>query len=150
MLNEEQVLAAVGEEGFTRLVAAFYRQIPGDDILGPMYRVAEAGTSGSEAERLAAAEARLRDFLIFRFGGSTRYIERRGHPALRMRHFKFAVDPAARDRWVALMDRALDETALPAEAGETLRAFFRGVASFLINRPQAVADPEGPRHPEAR
>ncbi|MEX2271952.1 MAG: hypothetical protein WD690_10795 [Vicinamibacterales bacterium] len=130
MLSEEQVLATVGEEGFTRLVAAFYRQIPDDDILGPMYRAAEA----DEPE---AAEARLRDFLIFRFGGSTRYIERRGHPALRMRHFRFAVDPAARDRWVQLMDNALDETALPPEADETLRAFFRGVASFLINRPGA-------------
>jgi|SRR5688500_11519960 len=137
MLSEEEVLAAVGEEGFTRLVAAFYRQIPGDEILGPMYRMAEAGTPGTDAERLAAAEARLRDFLIFRFGGSTRYIERRGHPALRMRHFKFAVDQAARDRWVALMENALDETALPPAAAETLRSFFRDVASFLINRPQA-------------
>lgn len=136
MLTEEQVLAAIGEDGFTRLVAAFYRQIPDDDILGPMYRVAEADTSGTEAERLAAAEARLRDFLIFRFGGSTRYIERRGHPALRMRHFKFDVGPAARDRWVALMDKALDETALPAEVTETLRRFFGDVATFLINRPQ--------------
>jgi hemoglobin len=137
MLNEEDVLAAVGEEGFTRLVAAFYRQIPGDEILGPMYRLADAATPGTEAERLAAAEARLRDFLIFRFGGSTRYIERRGHPALRMRHFKFDVDQAARDRWVMLMDNALDETSLPPDATETLRTFFRDVASFLINRPAA-------------
>ena len=27
----------VGTEGFTRLVAAFYRQVPQDDLLGPMY-----------------------------------------------------------------------------------------------------------------
>lgn len=137
MLNEEQVLAAIGEEGFTRLVAAFYRQIPADDILGPMYRLATVDDAGGDAQRLAAAEARLRDFLIFRFGGSQRYIERRGHPALRMRHVKFAVNTAARDRWVALMDRAMDEAAFPAEVDETLRVFFRGVASFLINTPQS-------------
>jgi hemoglobin len=137
MLTEEQILAAIGEEGFTRLVAAFYRQIPADDILGPMYRVATADDAGGDADRLAAAEARLRDFLIFRFGGSQRYIERRGHPALRMRHFKFEVNTAARDRWVALMDRALDEAAFAPEVGETLRAFFRGVASFLINTPNS-------------
>ena len=135
MLSEKQVLDAIGEEGFTKLVAAFYRQIPDDDILGPMYRVAEADTSGTEAERLAAAEARLRDFLIFRFGGSMRYIERRGHPALRMRHFKFDVDQAARDRWVALMDAALEEAALPADVTESLRKFFGDVATFLMNRP---------------
>ena len=40
-------------------VAAFYRQIPADPILGPMY----------PAEDLDGAEVRLRNFLIFRFGG---------------------------------------------------------------------------------
>lgn len=136
-LTEDGVFARIGEDGFERLVAAFYRQIPGDDILGPMYRVAEAETSGTEAERLAGAEARLRDFLIFRFGGPARYIERRGHPALRMRHFKFKVDREARDRWVQLMNRALDEAALPAEVTPVLREFLGNVATFLINSPEA-------------
>lgn len=133
----EEVYGAIGEEGFERLIAAFYRQIPGDDILGPMYRMSEDESAGTEAERMAAAEARLRDFLIFRFGGPKRYLERRGAPALRMRHVRFAVDQAARDRWVALMNRALDETALPPDADATIRAFLGGVATFLINQPPA-------------
>ena len=37
MMNESDIFSAIGEEGFARLVAAFYRQIPGDDLLGPMY-----------------------------------------------------------------------------------------------------------------
>jgi hemoglobin len=84
---------------------------------------------------LAGAEERLRDFLIFRFGGSTRYLERRGHPRLRARHAPFHIDSAARDRWLTLMERALDQTALPPEADALLRAFFRNTATFLINRP---------------
>ena len=124
-MEVEDVYQAVGEEGLERLVAAFYRRIPGDEILGPMYR-------GTEA----AAEERLRDFLIFRFGGPQRYIERRGHPQLRMRHVRFAVDRAARDRWIALMDRALDEAALPADATATIREFLGSVATFLINKPE--------------
>ena len=135
-MTEDGVFARIGEEGFTRLVAAFYRQIPGDDILGPMYRMSEADLGGTEEERMAAAEARLRDFLIFRFGGPQRYIEQRGHPALRMRHFKFQVDKAARDRWVELMNRALDEAALPPEVTGVLREFLGNVATFLINTPQ--------------
>ena len=135
MTAEEGVFARIGEEGFERIVAAFYRQIPGDDILGPMYRMSEADAGGTEDERMAAAEARLRDFLIFRFGGPTRYIERRGHPALRMRHFKFQVDKAARDRWVELMNRALDEAGLPPEITPVLREFLANVATFLINTP---------------
>ena len=124
-MTEDQVFDAVGEEGFARLIRAFYAQVPGDPILGPMY----------PADDLKGAEERLRDFVIGRFGGPPRYMERRGHPRLRMRHVPFAIDTAARDRWVALMDRALDEAALPADAAAILREFFQGVATFMINRP---------------
>lgn len=123
-LDEGQVYARIGEDGFSRLVRAFYTQVPGDDILGPMY----------PADDLDGAEARLRDFLIGRFGGPPRYIEQRGHPRLRMRHLPFAIDAAARNRWVTLMDRALVEAALPDEAVAVLQPFFHHMASFMINR----------------
>ena len=123
LIAEGQVYERIGEDGFRRLVAAFYRQVPGDAILGPMY----------PAHDLAGAEDRLRDFLVGRFGGPRRYEEQRGHPRLRMRHMPFRLDQAARDRWVQLMDRALDEAALPAEAAAVLRQFFHHMATFLIN-----------------
>jgi hemoglobin len=123
-VTENEVYAAIGEDGFTRLVRAFYAQVPGDDVLGPMYAHGD----------LAGAEERLRDFLIFRFGGPTRYIEQRGHPRLRARHAPFHIDRAARERWVLLMERALDQAAVSPEADAVLRAFFRETASFLINR----------------
>jgi hemoglobin len=123
-ISEEEVYAAVGEDGFARLVRAFYAQVPADPILGAMY----------PAHDLAAAEARLRDFLIGRFGGPPRYIEQRGHPRLRMRHMPFVIDAAARDRWVALMNNALDEAALPDEVTSLLREFFGSTATFLRNQ----------------
>jgi hemoglobin len=123
-LTEDQVYARLGEEGFARLVRAFYTQVPGDSILWPMY----------PAHDLAGAEERLRDFLIGRFGGPPRYIEQRGHPRLRMRHMPFVINREARDRWVQLMDKALDETAIDAEARELLREFLHGMATFMINR----------------
>jgi hemoglobin len=126
-VEEPAIYALVGDEGFERLVAAFYRQVPADEILGPMYQASE----------LAEAEARLRDFLVGRFGGPPRYIERRGHPRLRLRHMPFAVSPAARDRWVRLMLGALDEADFPPEADAFLREFFVAVATMLINQPDA-------------
>lgn len=123
-MDDDAIYAAIGEEGFARLTAAFYRQVPTDDILGAMY----------PAHDLAGAESRLRDFLVGRFGGPLRYVEQRGHPRLRMRHAPFALDQRARDRWVSLMDRALEEASLPPAAAETLRAFFHYTATFLINR----------------
>ena len=123
-MTEEDVYERIGEDGFARLIRAFYAQVPGDPILGPMY----------PKEDLPGAEQRLCDFLIGRFGGPPRYIEQRGHPRLRMRHVPFAIDTAARNQWVLLMDRALDESKFPADVTSLLREFFHGVATFMINR----------------
>lgn len=123
-MTEDNVYARIGENGFTRLIHAFYAQVPDDDVLGSMY----------PKEDLSAAEQRLRDFVIGRFGGPQRYIEQRGHPRLRMRHMPFAIDQVARDRWVALMDRALDAVDLPDDVTATLREFFHGTATFMMNR----------------
>ena len=125
-MTDEQLFDAIGEDGFTRLIRAFYAQVPGDPVLGPMY----------PKHDLAGAEERLRDFLIGRFGGPQRYIEQRGHPRLRMRHMPFAIDTAARNQWVMLMDRALDEVQFPEDVTVLLREFFHGVATFMINRPK--------------
>ena len=122
---EDRIYELIGEEGFTRLVAAFYRQVPGDDILGPMY----------PQNDLPGAEERLRDFLIMRFGGPARYLQQRGHPRLRARHMPFPIDTRAAKRWLELMDRALREADLPDEADQTLRPFFQQVAAFMMNKP---------------
>ena len=124
-VDDQDIYATIGEDGFTRLIAAFYRQVPGDEILGAMY----------PPDDLAGAEQRLRDFLVGRFGGPQRYIERRGHPRLRMRHMPFAVNAAARERWLRLMTNALDEVGFPSEVDAFLRDFFDGVSAMLVNRP---------------
>ena len=122
-MDENQIYSVVGEDGFTRLVAAFYRQVPQDATLGRMYPPGE----------LEAAEKRLRDFLIYRFGGPQRYIEERGHPRLRARHMPFQIDRAARDNWMRLMNNAFAEAALPADVEQYLRAFFEQMSTFMIN-----------------
>jgi len=122
-MAEADIYSIIGEEGFTRLIAAFYQQVPNDDVLGPMY----------PAHDLKGAEQRLRDFLIFRFGGPQRYIEQRGHPRLRARHLPFPINQAARDRWLHLMDSAFASAALPREVEDQLRAFFEQTSTFMIN-----------------
>jgi hemoglobin len=124
---DDTLYQMIGEDGFTRLIAAFYRQIPQDDILGNLY----------DLHDLAGAEGRLRDFLIYRFGGPDNYIQQRGHPRLRMRHMPFPIDRAARDRWMQLMNNAFQEAKLPEAAEQQLRNFFEESATFLINRPSS-------------
>jgi hemoglobin len=120
---------AIGADGIARVTAAFYRLVRTDDILRPLYPEAD----------LTGAESRLRDFLLFRFGGPPHYIEQRGHPRLRLRHAPFPIDQRARDRWVALMEQALEQAMLPPAVVATMRQFFREVATFLINH-QAPTD----------
>jgi len=124
-VEEQDIFAAIGQDGFDRLVSAFYRQIPLDDVLSPLY----------PKQDFAGAEQRLKDFLLFRFGGPATYLETRGHPRLRMRHAPFPIGVAARDRWVEIMNRALDEAALPADVNSKLKEFFANTATFLMNRP---------------
>lgn len=120
---DNEIYAAIGEDGFHRLCRAFYEQVPDDDILGPMYPM----------DDMQGAEERLRDFLVYRFGGPQKYILERGHPRLRGRHMPFKIDQAARDRWMELMSRAIDKAQIDAKAAPTLLAFFGNVATFMIN-----------------
>ena len=122
--TEQDVLEAIGESGIRAMVAAFYRRIPSDDLLGPMYP--DDDWEGSE-ERLA-------EFMLFRLGASTAYIEKRGHPRLRMRHMPFRIGIAERDRWLQLMGEAMDETQVPTHARRFLDALFAQIADFMRNQ----------------
>jgi len=125
-MNEEEIFQQIGAQGITNMCAAFYRKVPNDDILGPMY----------PKDDMAGAEERLRDFLLFRLGADTTYLEKRGHPKLRMRHAPFEINFRARDRWIKLMDEAMKEADIPSDTATTLHTFFFQVADFLRNVPE--------------
>jgi hemoglobin len=121
----EQIVArGLGPEGIVAMVAAFYRRVPADDLLGPMY----------PADDMAGAEQRLADFLKFRLLGDPVYQFKRGHPRLRMRHMPFSIGEAERDRWMELMVAAMEETAVSEEVKEVLVPFFAQIADFMRNR----------------
>ncbi|QDU69481.1 globin [Engelhardtia mirabilis] len=119
----EQLYDELGEEGFSALVSSFYRRVRGDDLLAPMYP--DDDWDGSQG--------RLLDFIVGRCGGPPRYVEARGHPRLRMRHARFRLDQAARDRWMEHMGAALGELDTDAHTRARLHAFFDATATFLLN-----------------
>ena len=120
-----QVIAQeAGAEGIAALTAAFYRRVRTDDLLGPMY----------PADDFEGAEQRLREFLLFRFLGDSTYLEQRGHPRLRMRHMPFSIGEAESERWLALMDGAMEDVQFPAAAREAIGPFFKMVADSMRNR----------------
>lgn len=122
-IRPDQVYDLIGSEGFKKLVDGFYERVAEDDLLRPMY------PSGD----LEPAARRLQLFLEQYFGGPTTYSQKRGHPRLRIRHARFKVDQAARDRWAAFMLAALDDAQFPSEVDEIMRTYFEQAATFLIN-----------------
>ena len=123
-MDEAVIYTILGEAGFTKMVAAFYKRIKTDDLIGPMY----------PPDELEAAEERLRLFLLFRFGNDPRYQAKRGHPRLRMRHAPFPIGDAEAERWLELMDDAMEETKVPQSIRMELNAFFTMVAHNMKNQ----------------
>ncbi len=80
---------------------------------------------------MAGAEARLRDFLVGRFGGPQRLHRAAGASAAAgQATCRSSSICAPRDRWVALMEAALAEVQLEPGAAATLRGFFADTATF--------------------
>src|SRR5690349_7820180 len=105
---------AGGMPFFERLVGRFYAGVATDPILRPLYPETD----------LAGAQRRLTLFLAQYWGGPRTYDDERGHPRLRMRHAPFAIDSAARDRWLELMGAALAAEAPPADVAAELDAYL--------------------------
>ena len=114
----------VGEETLTRMVAAFYRRVKADDLLGSMY----------PPDDWEGSEKRLRDFIIYRFGGPDTYLQERGHPRLRGRHMPFSIGLAERDRWLDLMGQSMREVGISEEVAPVMGEFFAQVADMMRNR----------------
>jgi len=115
-----------GTAFFEQLVDSFYAGVADDEVLAPLY---------PEYPDFTGARHRLTLFLVQYWGGPTTYLEERGHPRLRMRHFPFHVGTLERDRWLHHMRAAIDSTCgddRPEVAAE-LTAYFVPAAEHLRN-----------------
>jgi len=72
-------------------------------------------------------------FLIGWLGGPQDYVAQHGHPRLRMRHGRVAVDIAMRDAWLRCMTAAMDQLAVGGEVRAFLDGRFAEVADFMRN-----------------
>src|SRR4051812_42708142 len=72
-------------------------------------------------------------FLIGWLGGPQDYVAKHGHPRLRMRHARVAVDHAMRDAWLRAMRAAMDAQQIAGPVREFLDARFAEVADFMRN-----------------
>ena len=120
-----------GEPAVQALVERFYDLMD----LEPGYAQLRA-VHGSDLEQ---ARQRLFWYLCGWLGGPSYYTDRFGHPRLRARHLPQnfggkTIGLVERDQWLACMDQAMAETAVPEPLRAQLgMAFFR-TADWMRNR----------------
>jgi hemoglobin len=123
-----------GREGCERLAATFYAHVGRDPILRRVY-----GPSVHCAVRSLAA------FLVQFAGGPGDYSPSRWSLSLREAHFRFRIDPAAREAWLRCMFAALDEVGIDPRALPALREFLVSASAWIVNRDEAGRFLEAPQ-----
>ena len=115
-----------GEAVLQSLVERFYDLME----LEPAY----AALRAAHGPLLTQARQKLFWFLSGWMGGPQYYIERFGHPRLRMRHMPFAIGIQERDQWVACMNQAMGELQVEEALRDRLRDSFFQTADWMRNR----------------
>ena len=117
-----------GEGAVRELVERFYDLMDErEPALAALHQREDGKVSRTSRDRFAL-------FLIGWLGGPQTYLERHGHPRLRMRHARVPVSSAMRDGWLRCMHQALDERAMPEDLRAFLHQRFAEVADFLRNQ----------------
>lgn len=118
----------IGPKRVEQMALRFYQAMAEDEpALAQIHECDENGRIVPEMQEKFAL------FLVGWLGGPQFYIEKHGHPRLRMRHGHLKIDKAMRDAWLRCMATALDELQLPRPLREFLDERFYVMANHLIN-----------------
>ncbi len=115
-----------GDQGVRKLVDRFY------DLMDESKEAQVI--RAMHPDSLQSSRQKLFEFLSGFLGGPPIYIEKHGHPRLRMRHHPFSIDQSARDNWLACMHQALEEQVEDPLLLMQLKTSFTRTADHLINR----------------
>ena len=118
-----------GESGLHSLVDRFY------DIMDSAPEAAKIRSF--HAKSLKQSREKLFMFLSGWSGGPQLYVQRFGHPRLRMRHLPFSIGTIERDQWLWCMNKALEESRLDPRVVALLKVRFAEVADFMRNQVEA-------------
>lgn len=118
----------MGEEKVLQLANTFY------DVMEQNSKAKEL--LDIHPQPLTAIRQKFYEFLSGWLGGPNLFMEKYGHPRLRMRHMPFSIDNKMYEQWMFCMEQALDKVlsddpVLKAD----LRVKFDQLAQHMINQP---------------
>ena len=118
-----------GFKGIDLIVDDFYHIMATDPLARDCFLTHEGRDIKESGEKLKA-------FLLGWTGGPQLYLEKYGHPRLRMRHFPFKIGPREGEQWLYCMKKALEKSSIEASAEmELMTAFTQIVKMISENRP---------------
>ncbi|MCB9880980.1 MAG: group II truncated hemoglobin [Planctomycetes bacterium] len=115
-----------GDEGVRRLVDVFYDTMDVEPVAAEIRAMHPAV--------LESSRDKLYWFLSGWTGGPQLYVERFGHPRLRMRHLPFAIGDAEAKAWMHCMRHALAVCVEDPGLREHLEGNFAGLAAHMRNQ----------------
>lgn len=123
-----------GEQGLRSLVNRFY------DIMDSSPEAVKIRSF--HARSLKQSREKLFMFLSGWSGGPQLYVQKYGHPRLRMRHMPFPIGSVERDQWLWCMNKALDQGGYDPRVVEFLKMRFADVADFMRNQLEGLITPD--------
>jgi hemoglobin len=129
LMNDPQSLYdTIGGEGKLReMVDRFYDLMELEPEFAVLRALHPPSTDGSRDK--------LFWFLSGWMGGPDAYIERFGHPRLRMRHMPFAIGTTERDQWLRAMAWAMEDVGIAEPLRVRLMESFYQTADWMRNHP---------------
>jgi hemoglobin len=116
-----------GEAGVRKLVDRFY------DLMDQLPEC--QGIRRMHPDDLSTSREKLFEFLSGWTGGPQLFVQKRGHPMLRRRHFPFPIGESERDQWMTCMLGALgDHPGLDPTARDQLATALARLADHMRNR----------------
>lgn len=112
-----------GEPVLRRLVDRFYDLMRSDS---PSLRAMHPADD-------ANSRRNLYDFLSGWLGGPQLYMERKGHPRLRMRHAPFTIGTAEAEEWMRCMRGALDDVGVSGALRQYIEVKLEQTAQHVRN-----------------
>ncbi|MFC3033199.1 group II truncated hemoglobin [Pseudoalteromonas fenneropenaei] len=115
-----------GDTAVRALADRFYDLMASEPYAKPLYNM--------HPQPLDRIRQVFYEFLSGWLGGPDLFVEKYGHPRLRMRHMPFTINKELRDQWMHCMNRALDLEIDNPLLREGLRQSLAQLATHMINQ----------------
>jgi hemoglobin len=123
-----------GIEVIDKIVDDFYEIMSTDPV-------AEDCLATHSGRDIRISAEKLKFFLSGWTGGPQLYLEKYGHPRLRMRHFPFTIGAKEADQWLYCMRKALAKSPLDPGVQEELMVAF-GHMTKLVQNQETTGSPD--------